>query len=214
MNTYTKYCPNVFVAKCEEKHEKGEIIEVQTKYGKVNEHVVYNLVKECDGFFYYSIVRADGYNVQERARRKAERYEQAAANAQRRSDQYYERSQKDADFLSLGEPIKVGHHSERRHRKMIDDAWRNTGKIVEEGKKAEAYAQRAASWEARTDTINLSMPESLEYYTAKLEAARQYHADMKEGKIARTHAYSLTYAKKQVNELAALVEKAQKLWGE
>ena len=97
---------------------------------------------------------------------------------------------------------------------MIDDAWRNTDKMVEEGKKAEAYAQRAASWEARTETVNLSMPESLEYYTEKLEAARQYHADMREGKIARTHAYSLTYAKKQVNELAALVEKAQKLWGE
>ena len=26
MNTYKKYCPNVFVAQCEEKHEKGETI--------------------------------------------------------------------------------------------------------------------------------------------------------------------------------------------
>lgn len=28
MNTYAKYCPNVYLAKCEEKHEKGDIIEV------------------------------------------------------------------------------------------------------------------------------------------------------------------------------------------
>lgn len=34
MNTYHKFCPNVFLAKCDEKHEKGEVIEVTTKYGK------------------------------------------------------------------------------------------------------------------------------------------------------------------------------------
>lgn len=26
MNTYSKYVPNVFLAKCSEKHEKGEVI--------------------------------------------------------------------------------------------------------------------------------------------------------------------------------------------
>ena len=65
MNTYYKFCPNVFLAKCDEKHEKGEIIEVTTKYGKENESIVFNLIFEKDGFYYYSIVRADGFNVQE-----------------------------------------------------------------------------------------------------------------------------------------------------
>ena len=37
MNTYVKFAPNVFVAKCEEQYEKGEVIEVTTKYGKENE---------------------------------------------------------------------------------------------------------------------------------------------------------------------------------
>lgn len=31
MNTYYKFCPNVFLAKCDEKHEKGEVIEVTGK---------------------------------------------------------------------------------------------------------------------------------------------------------------------------------------
>lgn len=78
MNTYKKYCPNVYVAQCTEQHTKGEIIEVQTKYGKVNECVVYNKVAELNGFYYYSIVRADGYNMQERAKAKAERLTEAA----------------------------------------------------------------------------------------------------------------------------------------
>ena len=73
MNTYYKFAPNVFLAKCDEKHEKGETIEVTTKYGKENESIVFNLIFEKDGFYYYSIVRADGFNVQEWAKQRAER---------------------------------------------------------------------------------------------------------------------------------------------
>lgn len=70
MNTYYKFAPNVFLAKCDEKHEKGEEITVTTKYGKENESIVFNLIFERDGFYYYSIVRADGFNVQEWANMK------------------------------------------------------------------------------------------------------------------------------------------------
>lgn len=123
MNTYYKFCPNVFLAKCDAKHEKGETILVTTKYGKENESIVFNLIFERDGFFYYSIVRADGFNVQEWAKRRAERRLDWAATAERKSEEYFKASNKDSDFLSLGEPIKIGHHSERRHRKAIEDAW-------------------------------------------------------------------------------------------
>lgn len=44
MNTYKKYCPNVFVAQCTEKHEKGDLIEVSTKYGKENQCIIHNFV--------------------------------------------------------------------------------------------------------------------------------------------------------------------------
>ena len=213
MNTYSKYCPNVFVAKCEERHEKGETILVTTKYGKENEHIVHNLVLERGGFFYYSITRADGYNCQERAKRKAEKYEQAAINADRRSKEFFQKSEKHAGFLSLGEPIKVGHHSERRHRKMIEDAWNNTGKMVAEMDKAEAYRDKAEAWERHSEDINLSMPESIEYYRDRLEKATAYHQAMKEGKIERSHSYSLTYAKKAVNDAQKNYDIAVKLWG-
>ena len=120
MNTYHKFAPNVFLAKCDEKHEKGEEIAVTTKYGKENDCIVFNLIFERDGYYYYSIVRSDGFNVQEWAKRRAELRREWAASAERKSNEYYKRSNKDADFLSLGEPIKVGHHSEHRHRKMIE----------------------------------------------------------------------------------------------
>lgn len=74
MNTYSKFCPNVYLAKCTERHYKGEIIKVQTKYGKENESEVFNLIYEKDGFFFYSIIRVDGTNVQTRAEAKAAKY--------------------------------------------------------------------------------------------------------------------------------------------
>ncbi len=212
MNTYYKFCPNVFLAKCDAKHEKGETILVTTKYGKENESIVFNLIFERDGFYYYSIVRADGFNVQEWAKRKAERRLDWAATAERKSEEYFKASNKDSDFLSLGEPIKIGHHSERRHRKAIEDAWHNMGKSVEFDEKAREHERIAQYWANKADTINLSMPESVDYYEHKLAAAKEYHEGLKSGKYPREHSYSLTYAKKAVNEAQKNFDLAKKLW--
>jgi len=212
MNTYAKYCPNVFVAKCSEQHEKGEIIPVTTKYGKENDSIVFNLVAQKDGFYYYSIVRADGFNVQERAKAKAERLHEWANNAEKRSTQYYEASNEGRDFLALGEPIKVGHHSEKRHRALIERNWNRMGKSVEESRKAAEYESRSEYWESKANTINLSMPESIEYFEFKLEQAKKRHEGLKNGTIPRDHSFSLAYANKEVKELEEKVKIAAKLW--
>lgn len=214
MNTYYKFAPNVFLAKCNEKHERGEVINVTTKYGKENESIVFNLIYEKDGFYYYSIVRADGFNVQEWAKSRAVRRKEWASSAEKKSTQYYNASQKDTDFLSLGEPIKVGHHSERRHRKMIDDAWNNIGKSVEMDAKAAEHERKVKYWEERANTINLSMPESIDFYEHKLKLAKEYHVGLKSGKYPREHSFTLTYAKKAVNEAQKNYDLAVKLWGD
>lgn len=214
MNTYSKFVPNVFLAKCTEKHEKGETITVETRYGNENDSIVFNLIFEKDGYYYYSIVRADGFNVQEWAKRKSERYKERAEKAASKSEEYFTKSNKDSEFLSLGEPIKVGHHSEKRHRKIIDDAWINTGKAVEFSDKAADNQIKANNWSKRTDLINLSMPESIDYYSDKLEKAKEYHEGLKSGKYIREHSYSLTYAKKAVNEAKKNYDLAIRLWGD
>lgn len=214
MNTYSKYVPNVFLAKCTEKHEKGETILVETKYGKENESIVFNLIAEKDGFYYYSIIRADGFNVQEWAKKRAEKLENAAANAEKKSLQYYEASQEGKDFLVLAEPIKIGHHSEKRHRALIERNWNRMGKCVEFSNKAETYEERAEYWKAKANTINLSMPESIEYYEFKLEEAKTKHEYLKNNPDKRPHSFSLTYAKKEANEAEKNLTLALKLWGE
>lgn len=211
-NAYYKFAPNVFLAQCAEKHEKGEVIAVETKYGKVNNSIVFNLIMERNGFYYYSIVRADGFNVQEHAKRRAERLQNAASNATAKSNQYYAASNKDAGFLSLGEPIKVGHHSERRHRKIIEQAQNNATKSVEFSNIADEYSRRAEYWESRENIINESMPESVEFFEYKLEQAKARHEGLKNGTIERDHSFSLPYAKKEVNEIQKKLDLCRKHW--
>lgn len=212
MNTYSKFVPNVFIAKCDEKHEKGETINLTTKYGKEHECIVFNFLFEKEGSFYYSIVRTDGFNVQEHAKMKAERLQGYAANAEKKSAQFHEASNEGRDFLSLGEPIKIGHHSEKRHRALIERNWNRMSKSVELSKVAEKYEDRAAYWAERANTINLSMPESLYFYEHELEKAKLKHEGLKNGTIQRSHSFSLTYAKKEVNDIEAKLKLAHRLW--
>jgi hypothetical protein len=211
--TYAKYCPNVWLAKCEEEHQKGDIIEVENRYGNVNESIVHNLVYEKDGYFFYSITRADGYNLQERAKRKAERYSNWADSAQKKSDMFREASNEGKEFLVMGEPIKVGHHSEKRHRALIERNHKRMANAMENLDKAEKHAYKAKQWEKRVGDINLSMPESVEYFKEKYEKAKEYHEGLKSGKYPREHSYSLTYAKRKVNEMKKNYETSIILWG-
>lgn len=211
-NIYAKYVPNVFLAKCTQQYSKGEVIQVQTKYGKENDCIVFNLILQREGFYYYSIVRADGFNVQEYARRKAEKLQGYAATAENKSNLFWKASHEGRDFLALGEPIKVGHHSERRHRALIERNHNRMHNAVEMDKKAKEYESRAEYWKGKENTINLSMPESIEYYEYKLQLAKEKHEMYKNNPEKREHSFSLTYAKKEVNEAEKNLQLANKLW--
>ena len=213
MNTYSKYAPNVFLAKCPEQHEKGETILVETRHGKENESIVFNLILEHDGFYYYSIVRSDGFNSQERAKAKAERYEEWADKAEQRSSDYYEQSQEGADFLALAEPIKVGHHSEKRHRALIERNHVRMRKSSEEQDNSNDHVLKAKYWESRVNDIDLSMPESIDYYEHIHEKETEYHEGLKSGKYPKKHSFDIQYANKARKTSLKNYEMAKELWG-
>ena len=211
MNKFKKYCPNVWVAECEEEYEKGDIIQLETKYGKEVDCEVFNLVGKINDKFYYSIIRCD---EQSYAERKAEKYNKSACRNAEKSNDYYERAQEGRDFLVLGEPIKVGHHSEKRHRALFERNDNRVRKSVEFDEKSQIAKQKAEYWDQKAQEITLAMPESLAFFTSKLEEATEYHKGLKDGSIPRSHSFSLTYANKAVKELKNKVEIATKLWGE
>jgi len=214
MNVYKKYCPNVFCAECEQEYQKGETITVETRYGRENECEVHNFLgKSRDGLkFYYSITRTDGFDSRERAAQKVAKLNEWAGNAEKRSADWMEKSNEGRDFLVLAEPIKIGHHSEKRHRALIDRNWSRMANAMKEADKAKAYESRTAYWESMATVIDLSMPESLDFFAAQLEEAKEHHAGLKNRTIKRAHSYSLTYAKKRVNDLEGKVKTATKLW--
>ena len=216
MNAYKKYAPNVFVAQCEQEYKKGDVITLTAKYGKENEHLIHNFIgytgtKE-NPLYCYSITRLDGFNSQERAKNKVDKLNSWADSAEKRSNDQYEKSNEGAEFLSLGEPIKVGHHSEKRHRALIERNWNRMDKSIEEAKKAESYKERTGYWEKIAEKIDLSMPESLDFFKQQLIEATEYHKGLKEGAIKREHSFSLTYANKKVKDLTKKVELAKTLW--
>lgn len=213
MNTYTKFAANVFVAKCTEMHQKGDIIELETKHGKTHECEVWNLVGRQGDFYFYSIIRADGFNAQERAKRKAERFENAAANSEKKAKAAYEASKEGKEFLVLAEPIKIGHHSEKRHRALIQRNWDRMGKSIEHGEKAKEQADKAAYYAKLTTKIDLSMPESIEFFEFKVEEAKAQHEGLKNGTIPRQHSFDLPYANKAVKEAEKNLALAKRLWG-
>ena len=92
MNTYSKFAPTVFVAKCTESHEKGEIITLTSKYGQETDVIVYNFLGEKSGFFYYSFQRAEN----------CEKY---IVNAVTKSNAYI--TAEEDEFLISGEPVEV-----------------------------------------------------------------------------------------------------------
>ena len=171
---------------------------------------MYNHLGSKNGFFYYSVVR---YDQESYAKRKADKYENLAGKSEARSNEWYQKSQEGRDFLVLAEPIKIGHHSEHRHRALIERNFNRMGRSVAESEKAAEYRSKADYWEKKENEINLSMPESLEFFTHKLDEAKKYHVGLKNGSIPKEHAYSIPYANKAVKDLTEKVKIATKLWG-
>lgn len=211
MNKFKKYCLNVWVAECENEYKKGDIIQLETKYGKEVDCKVYNLISKKENLFYYSIVRIE---AQTYAERKKEKYENSVMRNQEKSTERYQASLEGHNFLSLGEPIHIGHSSESKHRALIERSNKRMEKSIEYADKAKKAENKAKYWDKKAQEINLSMPESIEYFKHKLEKATAYQKGLKDGSIEREHAYSLTYATKEVKESKKKVETANLLWGE
>jgi hypothetical protein len=96
----------------------------------------------------------------ERMRAKAARLEVAAkgAHAQARAV---------ADLIPMGQPVLVGHHSQRRHERDLDRMRRSFTKSVELTRDAEALARRADRAE-RSTAVSSDDPEAVEKLREKL----------------------------------------------
>lgn len=65
----------------------------------------------------------------ERQEQKKERYQERLEQAEQRSQVHYENQNRILSTIPMGQPILIGHHSEKRHRndlKKIDNEMRKS----------------------------------------------------------------------------------------
>lgn len=113
-----------------------------------------------------SIGRED---YQERKEARVERYEERAARAQAESAAASQAAHDILKYIPPGQPILVGHHSERGHRRALEKSDNNMRKSIEASEKAAYYAGRAASAASNT-AISSDDPDALEKLEKKLAA--------------------------------------------
>lgn len=113
-----------------------------------------------------SIGRED---YQERKEARIDRFEQRAATAKAESTAAFKAADAIMQHIPPGQPILVGHHSERHHRRDLDKLDRNMRKSVEADSKAAYYASRAATAASNT-AISSDDPDAVEKLEAKLAA--------------------------------------------
>jgi hypothetical protein len=114
----------------------------------------------------------------ERLERKLEKRHEWAEKAEARSDAHYNTGHKMLDAIPMGQPILVGHHSEKRDRNYRDRAGNHMSKFVEERKLAAHHEQKAAGLASALETNIFSDDndaiEALEARVAENETKRDH----------------------------------------
>lgn len=114
---------------------------------------------------------------EERKDNRLERYQTLAANAADKSNALATRSSDMSQVIPFGQPILVGHHSEKRDRSYRGKIWSIMGQSVQESRKADYYQSKAES--VGKGGISSDDPNAPDKLQAKLEGLQQAQERMK-----------------------------------
>lgn len=120
--------------------------------------------------------RAD---YEERRKARKIRYEELSKKAEERSAQYSNSTANRILAMTPGQPIIMGHHSEKKARRLHEKAWQDIGKSIEEDKKSKYYKDRADSVENSKVIYNddpnatKKLKEKLEYLEKQRELIKE-----------------------------------------
>jgi hypothetical protein len=117
-------------------------------------------------------------NFEEKRNSRIDRYEALARKFAGESESRLSRFNALANAIPMGQPILVGHHSERRHRRDLEKMENNMRQAVELQNKAEHYQSRIKAAEDNT-AISSDDPDALQKLTDKLARLQEYQEHMK-----------------------------------
>jgi Domain of unknown function (DUF3560) len=96
------------------------------------------------------------------------------------SKSFYERSTSMARCIPMGQPILIGHHSEKRDRRFRRRLWDLMGQSVAANDKAKYYEEKAEAIESN-QSISSDDPDAIDKLKAKIAAAIERQDLMKAG---------------------------------
>lgn len=118
-------------------------------------------------------------DYEERKQERIERYKERAEKAKKNSGGLYEEARKMASVIPLGQPILVGHYSEKSDRAFRNRIDRKQRKSCEESEKADYWERRARAAE-KNNSISSDDPEAARKLKVKIEKAEKLQEAMKE----------------------------------
>jgi hypothetical protein len=118
------------------------------------------------------------HNFHERRQNRKDYHENQAAKKEKESDQLWEEANKMASAIPMGQPIQVGHHSEkwdRRYRQKIHDKSR---KSIQVSQQAKYHSDKAEAID-NNDAIFSDDPDALPKLQEKLKGLETLQEFMK-----------------------------------
>lgn len=132
-------------------------------------------------------------NYEERRAARIERLRARAEKLRHESDAHAEFANKLQRLIPLGQPVLIGHHSERRHRRHLDKIDRGWRKAAETGREAKALDRRADAAE-KNPMISSDDPSAADKIRLKIaELQKMQDAMVAINKIVRKHVKAKTH---------------------
>ena len=120
--------------------------------------------------------RAD---YEERRERRIERYKIASEKARKEAEARSNSNAQRILMMTPGQPILVGHHSEKAHRRLINRAHNDIRKSIELSKKSDYYEKRAENVE-NSKAIYNDDPNAIAKLKDKLERLEEERKSIKQ----------------------------------
>lgn len=104
---------------------------------------------------------------EEKKQTRIDRYRGRAEKARSEADTRRKAADGMSSAIPMGQPILIGHHSEKRHRRDVERIHSNMDKSIEAGDKAEYYENKASAAE-NNNAISSDDPEAITKLKEKL----------------------------------------------
>lgn len=145
-------------------------------------------------------------DYEERRNKRIERYKELSKKSKERSHQYSNSNANRILQMTPGQPILIGHHSEKKHRRLIKKVQDDIRKSIEEDEKSKFYENRVRTIE-KAKVIYSDDPQAIEKLKEKLLRLENQRASIK----AREHStWELTNIGASIRETKRRIERLER----